>query len=329
MLRFWLFVLLAVWRPDASGQVSAPSFCDNQNSAGFFELEIDGARREYVLHIPDASPAASGLPLIINFHGFGDCAIDYAQSVGNFYGLNDLADEAGFVVAYPQAMVREKGDPYWEPGDVGDNIEINDVLFTRHLVADIATKVSISHDRVFAAGYSNGGMMAYDLACVASDIFPAVGIMSGVMLADTCNSAGATSIVHFHGIADDVIPLDGSGDFPSVLENIEFWRDHNDISAESLVTTSLGSGAVTRNSYTGGRENTAVALYVINREYGKEGGHVWFSETIDGLTPNQILWQFLSEASQLTQAPEQVLQPGLQWLLLRGARDPDDGSDSD
>ena len=329
MLRSWLFLLLVTWLPDVSGQVSAPSFCDNQNSAGFFELEIDGARREYVLHIPDASPAASGLPLIINFHGFGDCAIDYAQSVGNFYGLNDLADEAGFVVAYPQAMVREKGDPYWEPGEIGDDIEINDVLFARYLVADIATKVSIDHERVFAVGYSNGGMMAYDLACTAPDIFPAVGIMSGVMLADSCASPDATSIIHFHGIADEVIPLDGSGDFPSVLENIEFWRDHNDIPAESLDTTSLESGDVTRNFYAGGRENTAVALYVINREYGKEGGHVWFSETIDGLTPNQILWQFLSAASQLTQAPEQVLQPGLQWLLLRGARDPDDGSDSD
>ena len=329
MLRLWLFLLLVIWLPDASGQVSAPSFCGNQNSSGFFEIEIDGARREYVLHIPDVSPGTSGLPLMINFHGFGDCAADYAESVGGYYGLNDLADEAGFVVAYPQAMVREKGDPYWEPGDIGSDIEINDVSFVRHLVADIAAKMSIDHERVFAVGYSNGGMMAYDLACTAPDVFPAVRIMSGVMLGNTCASPDATSIIHFHGIADDVIPLDGSGDFPSVLENIELWRDHNDIPAESLVTTSLESGDVTRDFYAGGRENTAVALYVINREYGKGGGHVWFSEAIDGLTPNQILWQFLLEASQPTLAPERVLQPGLQWLLLRGTRDLDDGSDSD
>lgn len=329
MLRCWLFVLLAIWLPNASAQVSAPSFCGNQSSAGFFEIEIDGARREYIVHMPDVSPGTSGLPLMINFHGFGDCAGDYAASVGEYYGLNDLANEAGFVVAYPQAMVREKGDPYWEPGDIGSDIEINDVLFVRHLVADIATKVSIDHQRVFAVGYSNGGMMAYDLACTAPDIFPAAGIMSGVMLADTCASPDATSIIHFHGVADEVIPLDGSGDFPSVLENIEFWRDHNDIPADSLITASLASGNVTRDFYSGGRENTAVALYVINHEYGKEGGHVWFSETIDGLTPNQILWQFLSDAGQPTLAPEQVLQPGLQWLLLRGGRDSDDGSDFD
>ena len=124
MLRFYLFVLLAIWLPNLSAQVSAPSFCGNESGVGFFEIEVDGSRREYMLHIPDASSGASGLPLIINFHGFGDCAGDYAESVGGYYGLNDLADEAGFVVAYPQAMVREKGDPYWEPGDIGDDIEI-------------------------------------------------------------------------------------------------------------------------------------------------------------------------------------------------------------
>ena len=43
MLRLWLFLLLVIWLPDASGQVSAPSFCGNQNSSGFFEIEIDGA----------------------------------------------------------------------------------------------------------------------------------------------------------------------------------------------------------------------------------------------------------------------------------------------
>ena len=321
MFRYFVFVLLAVWVPHTSGQISAPSFCGNVNSADFNEIEVQGARREYLLHIPAKLPESPAL--IINFHGFGDCANSHAASVGEFYGLNNLADNAGFVVAYPQAMVREKGDPYWEPGDNGDDIEVNDVLFTRHLVADIESKLSINPSRVFAAGYSNGGMMAYSLACVASDLFPAVGIMSGVMLGDSCDAPGATSVIHFHGTADNVIPLDGGGDYPSVLETIEFWRDHNGIPAESLITTSLQSGAVDRDLYTGGRENTVVALYVVNREYGKEGGHVWFSEAIEGMTPSEIMWQFFLEASSETLPPEGGVEPAIQWFLLRGAPDAD------
>ena len=326
MFRYLLAIVLTILQAPASGQVSAPIYCGNENHPDFHEMEVDGARREYLLHIPEGFTSETEFALIINFHGFGDCAIEYADSVGESYGLNDLADEEGFVVAYPQGMVRAKGDPYWEPGASGGDIEVNDLLFTRHLVANVSSKTLIDPDRVFAAGYSNGGMMAYDLACRASDLFPAVAIMSGVMLADTCSSPDATSIIHFHGIDDEVIPLDGSGDFPSVLGNIEFWRDHNDIPAESLVTTSLEAGDVTRDVYEGGRENTAVALYVINREFGKEGGHVWFSEAINGFTPNQLLWQFLLEASEPMQAPERVLEPGLQWFLLRGSNDPDGGA---
>ena len=327
MFRYLLVIVLGLSRAPASGQVSAPTSCGNENRPDFYEIEVDGARREYLLHIPEGFPSETEFALIINFHGFGDCASDYADSVGELYGLNDLADEQGFVVAYPQAMVRAKGDPYWEPGGSGGDIELNDLSFTRQLVADVSTRTIINPDRVFAAGYSNGGMMAYDLACRASDLFPAVAIMSGVMLADSCDEIGATSIIHFHGLADTVIPLDGSGDFPSVLENIAFWIDHNGIPNESLVSSVLDSGAVTRDLYAGGRENTSLALYVVNREFGKAGGHVWFSDAIDGSNPNQIMWRFLSASSVETPPSTAPLRLGLQWFLLRAGRTVEDGSE--
>lgn len=327
MFRYLLIIVLALSHSPAFGQVSAPIFCDNENHPDFYEVEVDGARREYLLHIPEGLPPETGFALIINFHGFGDCASNYAESVGELSGLNGLADERGFVVAYPQAMVRAKGDPYWEPGDSGGDIEVNDLLFTRHLVADVNTRTLINPTHVFAAGYSNGGMMAYDLACRASDLFPAVAIMSGVMLADSCDETGATSIIHFHGLADTVIPIDGSGNFPSVFANIAFWLDHNGISNDSLVSTVLDAGAVSRDLYTGGRENTSVALYVVNREFGKAGGHVWFSEAIDGLTPNQIMWRFLSASSVETPPSSTPLPLGLQWFLLRAGRIVEYGSE--
>ena len=35
-------------------------------------------------------------------------------------------------------------------------------------------------------------------------------------------------------------------------------------------------------------------LYKIDEEYGKEGGHVWFGDAINGKIPGQIMWDFLS-----------------------------------
>ena len=281
----------------ASAQVVEPTFCNNQNTEGYQRIEDNGVGREYILYPPTLESSDTPSALIINFHGYGDCANAYAEDIGNLYGLNDLADDEGFLIAYPQAMIREKGDPYWEPGDVGSDISINDVLFARRLVSDVASKVQIDIEKTFAVGFSNGGMMAYDLACTAADVFDSVAIMSGVRLDGACDDSISKSILHFHGSDDTVIPLDGSGDFPSVYSSIDFWVGQNQIPEDSGVSSVLNGGEVTRERYIGGREGTEVNLYVINTEFDKPAGHSWFSAQIEGKTPNQIIWEFFSDAT--------------------------------
>ena len=272
--------------------------CTNSTHDGYRTVVSGADSREYILHIPATYDDTTPTPLVINFHGFGGCAEDFAKTIGELHGLNGTADNENFIVAYPQAVVREKGDAYWEPGDYGgEDILVNDVFFTRQLIADIKEELSIDISRVYATGYSNGGMMAYDLACSASDAIAAAGIMSGIMLSDDCSGPGFTSIIHFHGIADGVIPYDGSGDFPAVASVVDIWLDHNNIPASSLVTTEFDGGNVVRDVYVGGSENTSFELYTVFIEHDKEGGHVWFSGDISGSSPNQIMWDFLSAHS--------------------------------
>ena len=73
---------------------------------------------------------------------------------------------------------------------------------------------------------------------------------------------------------------------------IDFWLAHNSIEASSLVSTDLDGGNVRRDEYTGGTSNSSVVLYTVNG-----GGHIWFTDDIDGTSPNQILWDFLSNYS--------------------------------
>ncbi|SEH05384.1 Uncharacterised protein [Candidatus Venteria ishoeyi] len=105
-------------------------------------------------------------------------------------------------------------------------------------------------------------------------------------------------MIHFHGIADDVLPYNGNEDYQSVQSTIHSSLFHNHIPDTSLVTTELNGGDVTREFYTGGSENTSVVLYTIHSEYGKPGGHVWFTDDIEGSSPNKIMWDFLSAYSQ-------------------------------
>ena len=287
-------------------QVTEPTFCNNQNTEGYQRIEENGVGREYILYPPTLESPDISLKLVINFHGYGDCAGAYAEDIGNFYGLNNLADDEGFLIVYPQAMIREKGDPYWEPGDVGPDIAINDVMFARRLVSDVANKLQIDIEKTFAVGFSNGGMMAYDLACTAADVFDSVAIMSGVRLDGACDESISKSVLHFHGSDDSVIPLDGSGDFPSVYSSIDFWVEQNQIPEGSEISSVLNGGDVTLERHVGGREGTEVKLYVINTEFDKPAGHSWFSAQIEGRTPNQIIWEFFSDSTSSSPSLEAV-----------------------
>ena len=289
-----------------SAQVAEPTFCNNQNTEGYQRIEENGVRREYILYPSTLESPDTPVALVINFHGYGDCAKSYAEDIGNFYGLNNLADDEGFLIVYPQAMIREKGDPYWEPGDVGPDIAINDVMFARRLVSDVANKLQIDIEKTFAVGFSNGGMMAYDLACTAADVFDSVAIMSGVRLDGVCEESISKSVLHFHGSDDSVIPLDGSGDFPSVYSSIDFWVEQNQIPEGSEISSVLNGGDVTLERHVGGREGTEVNLYVINAEFDKPAGHSWFSAQIEGRTPNQIIWEFFSDSTSSSLSLEAV-----------------------
>ena len=260
---------------------------NNEDAEGYKKLDT----REYILHVPSSYDANRATPLLINFHGFGGTAANFVDETG---GLNTVADNNNFLVVYPQGVERSKGDAEWDPGDNGStNIDDNDIYFTERLIADIASEYNVDLDKVYASGYSNGGMMAYGLACKLSNKIAAVGIMSGVMLGDnTCNTNQYTAVIHFHGADDDVLPYNGNQDFQSVPTIVNFWLNHNGIPASSLTSTQLNGGNVQRDEYSGGNGNTDIHLYKMNK-----GGHVWFSENIDGKNSNQILWDFLSNYS--------------------------------
>jgi polyhydroxybutyrate depolymerase len=104
---------------------------------------------------------------------------------------------------------------------------------------------------VFATGISNGGMMAYRLACDTT-LFRAIGPDSATLLG-TCPKPARLSVIHIHGTADTNIPYDGgqgSGyakiDGPAVPDVVESWRAVDGCpppteSTQGAVTTSLSA----------------------------------------------------------------------------------------
>ena len=258
---------------------------------------IDGETitREYIIHVPSGYQEGDNLPLVIVYHGFGGCAYYMADETG---GLNDLADEENFFVAYPQAAYRPaKEATYWEPGfNGGESIYLDDIFFSEQLIEHIDEEFSLDLSRLYAAGYSNGGMLTYSLACLRGDLFEGVCIMSGALLdgMDSCDPTQPVPMIIFHGIGDFELPYNGDQYYASVPDVVSLWVDHFQIPTSTLSSTELNGGNVVHDSYYGGTNNTCLSLYTVIEEYGLPGDHVWFGQDMDGVSPNRIIWDFYS-----------------------------------
>lgn len=206
-------------------------------------VRVDGSTRTYRLFVPADLDRSTPAPVVVVMHGgFGS-----ARQAELAYGFDDVAEANGFVVAYPDGVRRA-----WNAGDCcgeAARVDVDDVGFIRAMIDDIASIVPIDPRRRYAAGMSNGAMMAERLAC-DTDLFAAYASVAGALM-EPCPSPHPISVLHIHGMADTHVPFDGSpgngvghvARHTPVDETIAMWRrvdqcDPPTTTADQQVTTS-------------------------------------------------------------------------------------------
>jgi polyhydroxybutyrate depolymerase len=245
-------------------------------------ITVDGRARSYTLHVPPDTARDRALVLVL--HGGGGSA----DSAATQTGFSAVADREGFVVVYPDGTDRprqllnglgRRGFLTWNAGACcGFAMEnrIDDVAFLRALVARLVRSHAIDPRRVYATGLSNGGMMAYRLACEASELLAAVAVVSGVVVAQPCTPRAPVAVLHIHGSADQNVPLAGGvgarsltrTPFPPVAESIALWVRADGCTAQPR-RTELPRG-VESTEYGECRPGGAVTFMLI-----AGGGHSW------------------------------------------------------
>lgn len=170
----------------------------------------DGRTRTYRLFVPEGITGSA--PLLIALHG----GLGSGEQFAAGSGFDGLATANAFVVVYPDGIGSlsdgAAGIRTWNGGDCcgpAARDGVDDVAFVRALVGRIAAAVPIDLDRVFAAGHSNGGILALRLACEASDTFAAVGVQAAALGIPTCGPQQPVSAFMIHGTADRNIPING------------------------------------------------------------------------------------------------------------------------
>jgi poly(hydroxyalkanoate) depolymerase family esterase len=132
--------------------------------------------RTYKAYLP-SSHATHGLPLMVMLHGCKQAPDDFAAGTR----MNQIAEELGFVVAYPAQSGNANVSACWnwfqaahQARDAGEP----------SLIAGITREVLLRHNldarRVHVAGLSAGGAMAAVMGATYPELYSAIGIHSGL-----------------------------------------------------------------------------------------------------------------------------------------------------
>lgn len=147
-------------------------------------------------------------PLIVSLHGYAGDSVYHST----YLPLHERVNDGGFALLLPNALPDGAGYPAWNPTDRccdGGKAGEDDVAYLTELVAEATN--SRNFGPVYFFGYSNGGFMAYHMACKALAGLRAVASLAGTSYLEdsSCDGAPPVSVLHIHGTADNVILYGG------------------------------------------------------------------------------------------------------------------------
>jgi polyhydroxybutyrate depolymerase len=303
-LSVLLLVILACARTKNLSASTTPTPSNFPTGEITRTLTHDGLKRSYILYVPASVNWSQPIPLVFVFHG----GTGNAESAIRMSGFNQVADQNGFLVAYPNGTGRLSDDKLltWNGGTCcgfAQQKNIDDVGFVRALVTDLQSLANIDPKRIYASGMSNGGILSQRLACETADIFAAVAPVAGTLNFSPCAPSQPISVIEFHGTGDQHIPYDGGFgpeslvdvDFASVQDSIGFWTSFNGCASQPQ-TDSFDD--IKHEVWSGCADSTSVELYTII-----DGGHAWpggaagrtdADPPTQTISASQLIWKFFA-----------------------------------
>ncbi len=266
----------------------------------YFSFQFEGEKRDCYIFLP--SNYHENMPVVLNLHGYTDTApwqMEYTE-------MNDVADTAGFIAVYPNAVF-----PGFNSGITSLNLpEVDDIGFIAKLIDILLVKYDIDLNRVYCCGFSNGADMTNTLAYAIGHRIAAAAPIAGVIAHKTASLYTPRDnfpMLMCHGTEDGSIPYGGGipGEY-SVEQTLNFWVHNNNcvLPADTLdladKDTSDGC-TVEKIIYEDSTGTEKVIFYKII-----EGGHSWpggiYSGGWSGNTNKDIhasveIWNFVKNFS--------------------------------
>ncbi|SLN52725.1 Phospholipase/Carboxylesterase [Roseovarius albus] len=167
-----------------------------------------------------------GGPAVVHLHGYGGTG---AKVIGN-KAFVEAFTARGYAFIAPTALPWLEDKPAdWSVRDGWNTYPRSDVIFLREVLADVVLRANVDASRVLLTGFSRGGSMVWEVACLAPDLAlgyaPASG---GFWLPATEDCQAPVNLLHTHGFVDKVVPLEGraihSDEYDITITQADIWQ---------------------------------------------------------------------------------------------------------
>ena len=239
----------------------------------------DGLTRNHITYVPTSYVPGTTVPLVFVMHGFTQSA----EAIMNVTGFNALAEDQGFIVAYPNGV--NNGWNTSSPFPGGSTAD--DVGYIGALRDTLVAQFSIDTTRIYATGFSAGGYMSHKLGCESPKCFAAIASVSGTINNGDvagCMPQHTPGVLQIHGTSDFIVSYNGSVfSGLGVQAVLDLWTGNLDCATPPVVTPY--SSSVELQLYEPCNGGSIVAHYKIDG-----GGHTW--PTGATFSATNIIWAF-------------------------------------
>ncbi len=180
----------------------------------------------------------------------------YWMAWGDWTGICDLAANYSDAYFYDAQKNVLRPDSYWASALTHCGGAFSDVAYVRKLITMTQAKFHIDPAQVAVLGHSNGGGMAYRMACAAADLITAAVVVEGAPPPDryNCTPSQPVRLLHVHGTADDCVLYMGHPTYDGAVGSCERWLRFNACPVQALAHQPAARQAAP------GRGGTALAL---------------------------------------------------------------------
>jgi polyhydroxybutyrate depolymerase len=283
-----------------------------------FTLRHRDRVRRYILYLPGKWRPGESLPMVVVLHSGGG----NAPLIEERTGMTKKAEQEGFIVVYPYGTgyTRDRFHT-WNSGHCcfyALEKSVDDIGYIRRLILMLRDRLNVDRHRIYVAGFSNGGMLAYWLGAIMPDTIAAIAPVSATIggkpepeedIFRIPMPRATLPLITFHGLADQQIPFVGGKGAKSfggrsdisVPASLAYWMKPGHCSRKAVRHVNH-SGNVTRYTYK--CRSSDVELYTI-----KGMGHAWPSETRKGwrieyalldkpsfeISATDLIWKFFKQ----------------------------------